>query len=166
VPKLPLRNDITGLLALQKPLVDYYKFIIHQNDSSNTLVLLDARLEDRFQIKKTWACQSKAIRPWRDLEIYNYALKLVNLSFPTRIIREDLELDVAESMEKIRKIFIGGDYPFYDYQVSYLKAILPAKDDLLVTLPTGGGKSILFQGPWKTRLLLCGNEDFGQVLIF
>ncbi|MGB5034011.1 MAG: DEAD/DEAH box helicase, partial [Saprospiraceae bacterium] len=37
--------------------------------------------------------------------------------------------------------------PWHDYQHSCLNEILPAKKDLLISLPTGAGKSLLFQGP-------------------
>ena len=49
-------------------------------------------------------------------------------------------------MEIIRKAFIHK-HQWKPEQLPYLKEIIDAKNDLLVTLPTGGGKSVLFQGP-------------------
>ena len=49
-------------------------------------------------------------------------------------------------MEVIRKVFIP-EYDWKPEQVPYLKNILKSKDDLLIILPTGVGKSILFHGP-------------------
>jgi superfamily II DNA helicase RecQ len=36
---------------------------------------------------------------------------------------------------------------WYDYQEPYLDEIIPGQKDFLVSLPTGGGKSLLFQSP-------------------
>ena len=49
-------------------------------------------------------------------------------------------------MEIIRKIFIP-DHPWKEEQKPYLENILESNNDLLITLPTGVGKSVLFQGP-------------------
>ena len=40
-----------------------------------------------------------------------------------------------------------GDGKFLESQREYLDYIMPADQDVLVTLPTGTGKSVLFQGP-------------------
>jgi superfamily II DNA helicase RecQ len=54
------------------------------------------------------------------------------------------------SIEKIKKAlsnsFLNGN-SWYDYQEEYLDKILPSSEDLLVSLPTGAGKSLLFQAP-------------------
>jgi RecQ family ATP-dependent DNA helicase len=64
----------------------------------------------------------------------------------------DTDFNIDEAKEILRQIFLipeegGVPYPWHDYQHPCLNEILPAKKDLLISLPTGAGKSLLFQGP-------------------
>lgn len=56
---------------------------------------------------------------------------------------------IHEEIGRIGTLFLRdrGDGTFRPAQLDYLRVILPGDRDVLVTLPTGTGKSVLFQGP-------------------
>ena len=63
--------------------------------------------------------------------------------------------ELQKALIAISKMFIGGN-AWRPYQLSALPVILQHKNDVLISLPTGGGKSVLFQGPAWYRSLLSG----------
>lgn len=56
---------------------------------------------------------------------------------------------IEEEIGRIATLFLRdrGDGTFRPAQLDYLRVVLPGNKDVLVTLPTGTGKSVLFQGP-------------------
>lgn len=146
-PTLPLRNDTGALLEIFTPLIHYYRYIIEEKNTNNEFYLLDPRLENRYEIKRLWNCEKRKARMWSNKEAYDEDLVAINNFFPSKTLLENLNIDIEDSMERIRKIFIGKEHDYYEFQIPYIKEILKAEKDLLVTLPTGGGKSVLFQGP-------------------
>ena len=65
----------------------------------------------------------------------------------------DYDLETAEAMDYIRKIFIGENSQWSETQLSVLPHILERRGDCVVSMPTGGGKSVLFQGPALYRAM-------------
>ena len=53
---------------------------------------------------------------------------------------------IKRAMGVISKLFIGG-HEWRSYQAQALPHILSKRNDYLISIPTGGGKSVLFQGP-------------------
>lgn len=53
---------------------------------------------------------------------------------------------IMRAMGVISKLFIGG-HEWRSYQAQALPHILSKRNDYLISIPTGGGKSVLFQGP-------------------
>lgn len=56
------------------------------------------------------------------------------------------EVAIERAMQVISKLFIGG-HKWRSYQQEALPAILSKQNDYIISIPTGGGKSVLFQGP-------------------
>lgn len=54
--------------------------------------------------------------------------------------------EIQKAMEVISRLFIGG-HEWRPYQAQALPQILSKRNDYLISIPTGGGKSVLFQGP-------------------
>ena len=54
--------------------------------------------------------------------------------------------DAHTAMEFVRPHFIGNNN-WYDYQIPLLEHMMERKSDCVISLPTGGGKSVVFQAP-------------------
>lgn len=67
----------------------------------------------------------------------------------------DSKLELNKALKVISLMFIGGNQ-WRPYQLSALPIILKHQNDCLISLPTGGGKSVLFQGPAYYRSLYSG----------
>lgn len=65
----------------------------------------------------------------------------------------DIDGELEPHLKKMAAVFLKGKgdngqaASFKENQQEYLKLIFPAQKDVLVTLPTGEGKSVLFQAP-------------------
>ena len=143
-------NDIFLLLSIQKPIIDYYRWLFNSIDRNSTVWLTDSRLSDFEGLEEEWAASKKFFQLWKNTEEYDEDYLTIKQFFSSPIPKEEIQIDAAGAKETLREIFLkDGDlvHPWHDYQEDFLDEILPAKKDILVTLPTGGGKSILFQAP-------------------
>ncbi|MCF2518523.1 DEAD/DEAH box helicase [Dyadobacter sp. CY351] len=143
--------DTYKLFRLHKPLVDYYYKMIVDNNPDSCLYLCDTRLADFVGIEQSLDVKSKYARLWNRIEEYQSDYKEASEFFPSDIT-VDIDFDVREAKEILRRLFLpqnenGDFFDWYDYQDQCLNDILPAKKDLLISLPTGAGKSVLFQAP-------------------
>ena len=68
---------------------------------------------------------------------------------------EASKLELTKALRAIAYMFIGG-HEWRSYQRSALPALLKREHDALISLPTGGGKSVLFQGPAWYRSFYSG----------
>ncbi len=138
-------KDTFFLLKLLRPRITHLRNLLHLNNPDNRLWLLDPRIEDYQELSKQWNITCEYIYGWESKEDYEkdvvIAEEFINSPKPTEI-----PFSVEEGMEIIRKVFIPK-YQWKPEQIPYLENILGTQDDWLITLPTGVGKSILFQGP-------------------
>ncbi|MEY4273820.1 MAG: ATP-dependent helicase, RecQ family protein [Bacteroidota bacterium] len=144
--------DTFDLIIKHQPLIDYYCNLIIANDSSSQLFLCDARLSDYFGIEKSLNILSKSATMWaKDLN-YESDYETANEFFKNISENVETQYNIEEGVEIIRQIFLtpnegGAPHNWRPMQLPYINEILPAKKDLLISLPTGEGKSVLFQGP-------------------
>ncbi|TAF83548.1 MAG: ATP-dependent DNA helicase RecQ, partial [Sphingobacteriales bacterium] len=143
--------DTYKLFRLHKPLVDYYYKMIIDNNQESNLFLCDTRLADFVGIEKSLELKSKHVRLWSRIEDYEADYKVASDFFPSDLLKDN-DFDIAEAKQILRQLFLpknenGDFFEWYDYQDKCLNEILPAKKDLLISLPTGAGKSVLFQAP-------------------
>lgn len=68
---------------------------------------------------------------------------------------EASKLEVSKALRAISHMFIEG-HEWRSYQKTALPALLKRTADALISLPTGGGKSVLFQGPAWYRSFYSG----------
>jgi len=153
-------QDVFVLLKIQKPIIDYFRWLFHSADKNSTVWLTDSRLGDFAGLEEEWKATKKSISIWSDDEEYEADYKTVKTYFPSPKPKEEIKLDIEATMEALREIFLkdesGNLFPWHPEQVAFLNEILPAEKDILVTLPTGGGKSILFQAPALYRGSISG----------
>ncbi|MBY5950540.1 UvrD-helicase domain-containing protein [Algoriphagus marincola] len=144
--------DTFSLLKAQQPIIDIYYWSILKNNPDSRLFLCDSRLPDYFGIEKVFKISSKHGRLWNNEKEYGSDLEIASKYFPSKKKLQKVDFDIDEAKELLRYIFLMPDdanepYQWRDYQHPYLNEILAAEKDLLVSLPTGAGKSVLFQGP-------------------
>jgi hypothetical protein len=139
-------KDTYFLLKLLRPKITHLRNLLYINNPSNRLWLLDPRIEDHYdELSKQWNFTRHQIDGWETKKEYEDDVvasdNFINSPKPTEI-----PFTIGQSMELIRKAFIP-EHQWKPEQIPYLENILASKNDWLITLPTGVGKSILFQGP-------------------
>lgn len=154
-------QDVFVLLKIQKPIIDYYRWLFHAADKNSTVWLTDSRLGDFAGLEEEWKATKKFISIWSDDDEYESDYQAVKTFFPSPKPKEEIKLDIEATKEALREIFLKEEnqkdpHQWFPYQHDFLNEILPAEKDILVTLPTGGGKSILFQAPSLYRGSISG----------
>jgi len=159
-------KDIFVLLKIHKPIIDYYRWLFNTADKNSTVWLTDSRLGDFVGLEDEWKATKRFLPIWRDNEEYEASYQTLKTYFPSPIPEEEIKIDIEETKNALRYIFLKKDvkpnqenvepYKWHDYQHDYLNEILRADKNILVTLPTGGGKSILFQAPALYRGSITG----------
>ena len=144
--------DLFSLIKVHKPLIDYYYKMLYDNNPDSQLFLCDTRLTDYYGIEKSLNLNAKSVQMWFREADYNNDKEIAAEFFSSAYENANTDFDIEEAKEILRQIFLipeegGVPYPWHDYQHPCLNEILPAKKDLLISLPTGAGKSLLFQGP-------------------
>jgi hypothetical protein len=138
-------KDHVFLLKLLRPKITGLRNLLQLNNFDNRLFLLDPRIEDFSELSKQWNISKYYVNGWNSKEDFeNEVLKSEGFIKSPKPL--EIPFTEEETIEIIRKVFIGNN-PWKEEQLPYLKEILSSKEDWLINLPTGGGKSVLFQGP-------------------
>lgn len=161
--KLPFEHDIEDIENKQQdernvgttakqcilaewPIFEYYLSLISANNKESKLYILEPTLEEYSDISELCQCTCKTLQPWNNIEEYHKSIVDAGNYFKSHANNIDSNLDVGDGMRIIRNTFLNGN-ELYEYQKDVLPQILQRKQDLMISIPTGGGKSILFQGP-------------------
>jgi RecQ family ATP-dependent DNA helicase len=143
--------DMFGLIKAHKPLINHYASLIALNNPDSTLHLIDTRLTDFYGIESGFNVGTKKVSLWRTEAEYLESFRGAKTFFKGDNFNE-VKFEVEEAKQVLANIFLRTsedtkDNYWFEYQEKYLNKILPAKDDILISLPTGAGKSLLFQAP-------------------
>ncbi|MBI6117954.1 DEAD/DEAH box helicase [Salegentibacter maritimus] len=142
----PLNKDTFFKLKLEKPLISYYSDLVFSNNPGNKFWILDPRVSDFPDYGKSWGAKSRSINLWKDNDLYEEDVKHADKNIISPKPLEELPFSLEDTKKILSSIFLGGG-EWYDYQHPCLDEILPGREDVMVSLPTGGGKSLLFQAP-------------------
>jgi cold shock CspA family protein len=141
-----LARDLFFLLKLQQPVVRQLLGRLRDNHTDHRLWLLDPRLGDFPALETAWKMTKRTYDvPWATVEEYTQAAQAAD-QLLGGVRPADFQLNLPEAKQLLQQVFLAGN-SWYDIQHQYLDKILPAETDMLVSLPTGGGKSLLFQAP-------------------
>jgi RecQ family ATP-dependent DNA helicase len=144
--------DLFSLIKLHKPLIDYYYKMLYDNNPESELFLCDSRLTDYYGIEKSLNMNAKIVQMWYKESDYENDYEIAGRFFTSVHENAETDFNIEEAKEVLRQLFLplddsGKRLDWYSYQKPCLDDILPAEKDLLISLPTGAGKSLLFQGP-------------------
>lgn len=127
------------------PIFEHYHSIVMANSDDTKFYVLDPHLEDYNGIAKTCNAQSKEYNLWANDEEYKAALATAEPHFPNTTNKMEM-LDTKEAMELVRPHFIGN-HTWREEQRPLMEYMMERRGDCVISMPTGGGKSVLFQAP-------------------
>ena len=161
--KLPFENDIEDDADDEKddkvyrttpkqciyaswPIFEHYCSLMKANNEDSLLFIIDSHFDDYSDLAKECNAKWLKVSLWKNKEEYETAFAVAKRYFKD-VHGEDINMETTEAMDYIRKIFIGENSKWSETQLSVLPHILERRGDCVVSMPTGGGKSVLFQGP-------------------
>lgn len=134
------------------PVYEYYFRFIKANSVESTMYVLDSFLEEYHTLSSVWGISSFGIKDlWQNEDDFNNALNRTKEIFTDEMSINQDDTDIEKAMDIILNVFVpedkNGERKWRPIQEEILPQILSRKENYLVSLPTGGGKSVLFQGP-------------------
>lgn len=138
-------------MAASWPIIRHYYSLMVANNPDTRLYVIDPHLEDYPTPLDASLAKLEEYALWDNNSRYETALAQAGQYFADGH-QEETSHSTEEVMEMLRRPFLGTNsdsepFDWYDYQKPILKEIIEPSGDYLVTLPTGGGKSVLFQAP-------------------
>ena len=134
------------------PVFEHYCSLMKANSEDSQLFIIDSHFDDYSDLAKECNAEWLKVSLWNDQDEYEKAYDIAKKYFKD-IHAEDFKMETAEAMDYIRKIFIGENSQWSETQLSVFPHILERRGDCVVSMPTGGGKSVLFQGPALYRAM-------------
>ena len=134
------------------PVFEHYCSLMKANSEDSQLFIIDSHFDNYSDLAKECNAEWLKVSLWNDKDEYEKAYDIAKKYFKD-IHAEDFKMETAEAMDYIRKIFIGENSQWSETQLSVLPHILERRGDCVVSMPTGGGKSVLFQGPALYRAM-------------
>lgn len=134
------------------PIYEYYYSFIKGNSIDSTMFVLDSFLEEYHSIFSelgvSFCCMADL---WKNEDDFKGTLKNAKIYFDDVVSICKDDADVETAMDVILATLVKTEEvpnpKWKPIQREILPLILSRKENYLVSLPTGGGKSVLFQGP-------------------
>lgn len=127
------------------PIFEHYHSMVMANSDDTRFYILDPIFDDYSGLDKICNADVTSYELWTNEVDYLKDLEEAKLFFKdTNSISEIPPTDKA--LDYLRPHFIG-DNTWYDYQEPLLRHMIERRGDCVISLPTGGGKSVVFQAP-------------------
>ena len=141
----------TALLSIW-PVYEYYYRFIQANSRHSAMYVLDSFMEEYHTLSSVWEVSSYAVPTlWNNEDSFKASLEQVRRIFIDDSTLYQKEMDIEMAMDVILHSLVKtSKVPNPEWtpiQKEILPQILTKQSDFLISLPTGGGKSVLFQGP-------------------
>ena len=127
------------------PIFEHYHSMVMANSDDTKFYVFDPYFDDYTGLDKI--CHSGVCNYslWESEEKYKTALSVAEKFFrSTNTVNEIPDRQAA--MDFVRPHFIGENQ-WYDYQKPLIEHMMERRNDCVISLPTGGGKSVVFQAP-------------------
>lgn len=134
------------------PVYEYYYRFIKANSVESSMYVLDPYLEEYHYLSSVWGTSSCGIQNiWETEECFNQDLDETRTVFSDETTIYQNDFDIQTAMDVILATLVKSDNKkrceWRPVQKEVLPHILSSKENYLVSMPTGEGKSVLFQGP-------------------
>lgn len=146
------KDTYQSILLSIWPVYEYYYRFIKANSIESTMYVLDSFLEEYHSLSSVWGVSSYGVKQlWNKEDDFNLSLNDSKEFFSDSSSIYENNSDIERAMDVILATLIKTEKvpnpEWTDIQREILPQILSRKNNYLVSLPTGGGKSVLFQGP-------------------
>lgn len=133
------------------PIFEHYCSLVMPNSKDTRFYVLDPHFDDYDDLADSCKAQSFKVQLWNDNAEYESALSHAREFFKDSREAEQ-NIDIAYQKKTI--LAQWGYAGWRDGQEEIVDHMLNRKGDCIISMPTGGGKSILFQGPAISRAML------------
>lgn len=146
------KDTYQSILLSIWPVYEYYYRFIKANSIESTMYVLDSFLEEYHSLFSAWGVSSYGVKQlWNKEDDFNLSLNDSKEFFSDSSSIYENDSDIERAMDVILATLIKTEKvpnpEWTDIQREILPQILSRQNNYLVSLPTGGGKSVLFQGP-------------------
>lgn len=148
------KDTYQSVLSSLWPIYSYYNQFITANNASSQMCILDPFLEEYHTLSDNWGTKTYSCTPlWSDENTF-----IKNLNDARSFFKDESSSTIPnddESIHRAMDVILETLITQQDdkgkqwkpIQKAILPDILKKQDNYLISIPTGGGKSVLFQGP-------------------
>lgn len=146
------KDTYQSILLSIWPVYEYYYHFIKANSIESTMYVLDSFLEEYHFLSTVWGVSSYRVKQlWNKEEDFNDSLNISKTFFTDSSSIYENDSDIEKAKDLIFSILVNPEHDpekkWSPIQEEIIPHILKRQGNYLVSLPTGGGKSVLFQGP-------------------
>lgn len=137
------KNEVESSRILKnRPLFNYYYSLVYAGNSKSSIYLMDPSIEDYPEFVKLWGVQGKRVSIGK---AEDELLRKCHQFFPINTYNDDLDKDSEDDIEAIKILF--GIESWSELQSRVLPVVMRRNGPYFISMPTGSGKSMMFQGP-------------------
>ena len=146
------KDTYQSILLSIWPVYEYYYRFIKANSIESTMYVIDSFLEEYHSLSTIWGVSSSGVKQlWNKEDDFNYSLNNSKKFFSDGSSIYENDSDIEKAKDLIFSILVNPEHDpekkWSSIQAEIIPHILKRQGNYLVSLPTGGGKSVLFQGP-------------------